>query len=87
VKDKKKKKGGGAKKKAEVKKGGGKVDEKMGKAAYAFEESRKQIMCRTGLGGPGSTFRIEFKGAGGRDKAIELADKWCKKENSRQAKA
>ena len=82
VKGKKVKKG-----KGKAKQGGGKVDEKMGKAAYTFEDSRKQIMCRTGLGGPGSTYRIQFKESGGRDKAIALADKWMKKENERQAKA
>ena len=51
------------------------------KPTYSVERSRKQVMCRTGLSGPGSTHGIRF---GPHEKhkteaaAIEAARKWLK---------
>ena len=50
------------------------------KPCIQWETSRSQVMCRTGLSGPGSTHRITFKEAGGAKKAYALAEKWLAKE-------
>ena len=62
-------------------------EENNGKAKYGWEDTRGQVMCRTGLGGQGSTYRIMYNAAGGEDKAIELAKAWVREENDRQAAA
>lgn len=36
------------------------ASKKVAAPCYAFERSRNQVMCRTGLGGPGSTFAIKY---------------------------
>ena len=42
------------------------------KPCIQWETSRSQVMCRTGLSGPGSTHRITFKEAGGAKKHTHL---------------
>ena len=36
------------------------ANKKVAAPCYAFERSRNQVMCRTGLGGSGSTFAIKY---------------------------
>ena len=46
---------------------------------WCFEESRQQVMCRTGATGPGQSHAIKFHVAGGRDQAVKLANAWVAK--------
>jgi hypothetical protein len=48
--------------------------------AWGYEESRKQVMCRTGLSGPGQSHAIKYEIAGGKAKAINMADAWVAKK-------
>ena len=50
------------------------------KPFLAFEHSRNQVMCRTGKGGPGSSFRIPFDGNGGKAGAWKKGEEWLKRE-------
>ena len=72
------KKGKGESKKA---KKTGKSDTSIAKAFYSLENTRNQVMCRTGLKGPSSTHMIKFgKGTGhSKGEAITLAKAWVKK--------
>ena len=45
---------------------------------FGMEESRKQVMCRTGKLGKGSCFGMKFADYGGKKGAIEAARKWLK---------
>ena len=47
---------------------------------WGFEDSRSQIMCRTGLEGAGQSHAIKYEVAGGRANAIKLADQWVAKK-------
>ena len=47
---------------------------------YALEQTREQVMCRSGGTGPGSTHRITFKEAGSKQKAIAMAKVWVQKQ-------
>ena len=49
------------------------------KPLITWENSREQVMCRTGKGGPGSSLAIRFKEAGGAKKAWTRAEKWLEK--------
>ena len=55
------------------------VTKPSSKAYFTVERSRSQVMCRTGLGGPGSTHKIKF-GAGEMCKseaeAVSAAKQW-----------
>ena len=57
------------------------------KPTISWETSRNQVMCRSGLSGPGSTHRITFKEAGGAKKAYALAQAWLEKANKEYEKA
>ena len=46
--------------------------------SWGYENSRNQIMCRTGIPGPGQSHGIKYDEAGGKAKAIKLADAWVK---------
>ena len=46
--------------------------------SIGWERSRKQIMCRTGKGGPGSSYRIPFEGHGGPKGALQAAKAWLR---------
>ena len=46
----------------------------------ALEQTREQVMCRSGGTGPGSTHRITFKEAGSKQKAIAMAKVWVQKQ-------
>lgn len=46
---------------------------------FGVERTREQIICRTGLRGPGSTFRIPFP-PGGEAEAVKQAKLWVKKQ-------
>ena len=48
------------------------------KPQFGMEESRKQVMCRTGKPGKGSCFAMRFGEYGGKTGAIEAAKKWLK---------
>ncbi len=54
--------------------------------AYCFERSRSQIMCRTGLRGPGQSFRLSY--GDGAD-TVEIAEKkaiaWVREQRSLQS--
>ena len=50
-----------------------------GKPHYGIEHTRKQVMCRTGRGGPGSSFAIPY-GTEGLEAAKKKAEKWLAKE-------
>jgi hypothetical protein len=43
---------------------------------WGFEESRSQIMCRTGVIGVGQNHAIKYEIVGGKAAAIKLADTW-----------
>ena len=45
---------------------------------WGYEMSRAQIMCRSGLPGPGQNHGIKFDDVGGPEKAAKLADAWVK---------
>ena len=47
---------------------------------WGFEESRKQIMCRTGKPGAGQSHAIKYEVVGGKAAAIKLADAWVAKQ-------
>ena len=48
------------------------------KPHFSMEESRKQVMCRTGMIGKGSCFAMKCSEYGGKKGAIEAARKWLK---------
>lgn len=48
------------------------------KPSFSVEWSRKQVMCRTGQRGPGTTLRITFKSAGGSKVALAKAEAWVR---------
>ena len=50
----------------------------LNKPSIGWENSRRQCMCRTGKGGPGSSTRILLKEAGGPKNAWKEAQKWLK---------
>ena len=50
-----------------------------GKPHYGIEHTRKQVMCRTGRGGKGSSFAIPY-GSEGPEAATKKAEKWLAKE-------
>lgn len=56
---------------------------------WCFEHSRSQIMCRTGVPGPGQNHAIKYGGKSGRTKAQaeSEAEAWLKKERVRQGRA
>ena len=49
------------------------------KPSIGWETSRNQVMCRTGKGGKGSSFRIQFSEAGSAKKAWRRAQAWLEK--------
>ena len=77
-KAKKKQKSTTPKKAAKAKKTTPKKAEKK-PPSFSVEHSRKQVMCRTGGEGPGSTYRISFDECGGKAKAIAKAKAWVAK--------
>ena len=40
------------------------------KPCIGFEHTRKQVMCKSGKGGPGSTLAMKFADYGGKQKAL-----------------
>ena len=46
------------------------------KPIIGFEKSRKQVMCRSGKCGAGSTYAIKFAGNGGEKVAWKKAEEW-----------
>jgi hypothetical protein len=44
------------------------------------EDSRFQIMCRTGIEGAGQSHAIKYEIAGGKANAIKLANQWVAKK-------
>jgi Zn-dependent peptidase ImmA (M78 family) len=63
--------------------------DKVGKRpCYSVERSRNQVLCRTGLGGPNSTFKFAYGPKHATCKteaaAIRLAEKWVADELKRQ---
>lgn len=72
------------KKKTEAEHVGAKGVKKPPKPAYAVEWSRNQVMCRTGMKGPGQSTAIKFSDHGGSsDKAIAAAKKWVRKQEKK----
>eukprot|EP00969_Alexandrium_andersonii_P109793 4843529-Alexandrium_andersonii.AAC.1 len=51
------------------------------RASYTIEWSREQVMCRSGLPGPGQNKGFAFKKCGGKDGAIAQAERWVKAKN------
>ena len=49
------------------------------KPFFGVERSRKQVMCRSGLPGPGQCFAIKF-GAAGEAAAVKKAEAWLQRE-------
>ena len=45
-----------------------------------MERTRQQVMCRTGLQGPGQTHRITWASAGGEEAAVAQAKAWVAKQ-------
>ena len=83
-------KGGDGKAEAPLAKGKGKGGEAVAplegaRPHFGVESTRSQIMCRTGLKGPGQTHAIKFGGTSGRPKAKALAEAaaWVKAERKR----
>ena len=57
--------------------GSGGGGERVGKKpSYSTEWSRKQVLCRSGLKGPGESFAIPFAGKREHAKAEAEAQKW-----------
>ena len=57
------------------------------KPFFSVERSRDQVMCRTGLGGPGSSLKMPYgKGAkyASEAAAVKVAMVWVEKEKKRQ---
>ena len=50
---------------------------------WGHEASREQVMCRTGLKGPGQCHAIKWEIAGGKRKAEQMADEWVKKQRAK----
>ena len=53
-------------------------DDWPSKPKFTQENSRQQVMCRTGRGGQGSSHRILWKDHGGKAGAIAKAEKWLR---------
>ena len=49
------------------------------KPFFGVERLRKQVMCRSGLPGPGQCFAIKF-GAAGEAAAVKKAEAWLQRE-------
>ena len=49
-------------------------------AAKKAEDSRSQIMCRTGKPGEGQNHAIKYAVAGGKAAAVKLANAWLVKQ-------
>ena len=49
---------------------------------FTVERSRNQLMCRTGLGGPGSSHKIKIEGS--EAAAVKRAEAWVAEERIRQ---
>jgi len=56
--------------------------EKGGIPYWGFEESRFQIMCRTGNKGAGQSHAIKYEVAGGKAEAVKLANAWVAKKKT-----
>ena len=65
---------------------GKKATKKTKTPHFSVEWSRGQVLCRTGKTGPGQTHKISFDEAGGRDKAIKLAEKWVGKQTGKETR-
>ena len=57
---------------------GGGSDSWPAKPCFSIERSRKQVMCRTGKGGPGSSHPIVWSESGGEKGAIAKAKTWLR---------
>jgi hypothetical protein len=47
---------------------------------WGYENSRHQIMCRTGILGAGQSHAIKYEVAGGKAHAVTLANQWVAKK-------
>ena len=52
---------------------------------YGIERTRDQVLCRTGLKGPGETKAFTFKASGGEAKAVAKAKIWVAAETKKLA--
>ena len=52
---------------------------------WGYEESRKQIMCRTGKEGAGQSHAIKYEVVGGKAAAVKLAEAWVAKQKKKTA--
>ena len=44
--------------------------------SWGYEDSRGQILCRTGTTGPGSSYAIKYEVVGGKANAKKIAETW-----------
>ena len=53
---------------------------------FNVERTRSGVQCRTGLKGPGQSYRIAFDTAGGEAAAIRQAEAWVAEQNKKAKK-
>ena len=51
---------------------------------WGHENSRQQVMCRTGIAGEGQSHAIKWAVVGGKKQAEALADKWVAAEKKKR---